>query len=118
MTQAAWLLTLLAAACTAVANLSLRAGVLRAGGFSLSTGKAVVVQPLFLFGVFCYGLAALIWFRVLSISQVTASYPVLVSLTFLLVSLGAYWFFQEQLTFSKIAGMSVIIAGIVIVARS
>ncbi len=118
MTPTAWLLTVLAAAATAVANLSLRAGVVRAGGFDLSRWQAVALQPLFVFGVVFYGLAALIWFRVLSIAQITTSYPVLVSLTFLLVSAGSYWFFREQLTAGKIAGMCVIIAGIFLVTRS
>lgn len=118
MTQAAWVLTAVAAVCTAVANLSLRAGVLRAGGFDLSTWAKVALQPLFLFGLVFYALAAVVWFRVLSIAQITSSYPVLVSLTFLLVSSGSCWFFQEQLTWPKIAGMCVIVAGICIMSRA
>lgn len=118
MTHSPWLLTALAAACTAVANLSLRAGVLRAGGFEVSRWRALLAQPWFLLGFGFYGLAALIWFRVLSIAEVSATYPVLVSATFVLVAVGSYFVFREQISFLRVAGMLVILAGIAIMTRS
>jgi multidrug transporter EmrE-like cation transporter len=42
----------------------------------------------------------------------------LVSLTFVLVTLGAVFFFREPVSTQKIVGIAVIVAGIVLVASS
>jgi len=52
-------------------------------------------QPLFLSGVFLYGLSALIWFSVISSEQLSTAYPILVSMTFILVTAGSVVFFHE-----------------------
>jgi multidrug transporter EmrE-like cation transporter len=113
-----------AAVCTAAANLLLRAGLMRAGGFVLTGGGVgdqflrLARQPIFDLGVVLYGVAALVWFRILSIVEVSTSYPVLVSLTFLLVTVGSYLFFREQVSWLKVAGLATILLGILIVSRS
>jgi multidrug transporter EmrE-like cation transporter len=65
-----------------------------------------------------YALAAIVWFRVLSIAQVSTSYPILVGLTFIMVSVGAGLWFRESIGFLKVVGIAVILAGIVLVART
>lgn len=113
----------LAALLTVISNLMLRAGVLRAGGFNLSLSTflrdlaRLVQQPLAVIGVICYGLAALVWFRVISTENLNSSYPVLVGLTFTLVTAGAL-LFHEPLTWQKCLGLVLIFAGILVVARS
>ena len=119
MTNTGLLLVVLSALFTVSANLLMRGGVLRAGGFSLSLASALSLcsQPLFLAGFILYGVAALIWFRVLSVANLSTSYPLLVSLTFILVTLGAVFFFKEPVSTQKLVGIAVIVAGIVLVAR-
>lgn len=117
-------LVALSAGATVAANLMMRKGVLGAGGFGVTSASIwrqslnLLQQPLFSLGVILYGLAALIWFRVLSTEDLSSSYPLLISLTFVFVTLGAVVFFGERISAPKLCGLAVILAGVVIVARS
>lgn len=114
----------LTAITTAVANLLLREGVLKAGGLSLSLDRfwsdamALGAQPLFVIGFISYGLAAVLWFSVLPRLDLSISYPVLVGLTFVLVVSGSVAVFHESLPWAKLAGMALILAGVALVARA
>ncbi|MDA9981314.1 hypothetical protein N9H39_00945 [Gammaproteobacteria bacterium] len=70
-----------------------------------------------MFGVICYGLAALVWFGVLSTESLSTSYPVLVGLTFIMVAIGGVFFFQESFGLQKFIAMAMILGGIVVAAR-
>lgn len=111
------------AVLTALANVLLRHGLLKSGGLALSAGQglggwtATLAQPAFLVGIALYGLAAVVWFYALSVTEVSTGYPLLVGLTFVLVNLGAVAWFHEALNPLKIAGMAFILAGIFLVAR-
>lgn len=108
---------------TVAANLLLRAGVEGAG---VAPGLAdlpatlwrLARQPLFDLGFLLYGLAALLWFRVIASEPLSTAYPLLVSLTFVLVTLGAVVFYREPVSLAKMAGLAVILVGILIVSRS
>ncbi|MDS4068169.1 MAG: hypothetical protein RKO24_00940 [Candidatus Competibacter sp.] len=118
------MLVALSAVLTALANLLLRGGVLGHGGLSLAPDKVgsdllgLLTQPLFVAGVFFYGLAAVVWFSVLAIENLSTSYPVLVGLAFVLVGSGAIFFFSESLSIQKLCGMAIILGGIAVVARA
>jgi multidrug transporter EmrE-like cation transporter len=124
MSKLGLLLVGLSALLTVASNLMLRAGVTRAGGFALSPGSLIsdllrlARQPLFVAGVALYATAALVWFRVISTENLNSSYPLLVSLTFVLVTLGATVFFREPVSWQKVLGLGVILAGILLVARA
>ena len=124
MTFSGLVLVILSALLTVAANLLMRAGILRAGGFHLDLYTirepilSLLRQPLFLVGVVLYGTAAIVWFRVLSFENLSNSYPLLVSLTFALVTLGAAFFFHEQISLLKIVGLLVILGGIIMVASN
>lgn len=124
MTLQGVLYIVLAALLTVISNLMLREGVLRAGGFTLSPVSFMkdlahlARQPLALIGVISYGIAALVWFRVISTENLNSSYPVLVGLTFTLVTAGATLLFHEPLTWQKCLGLGLIFVGILVVARS
>lgn len=124
MTERGLLLVGLSALLTAVSNLMLRSGVTRAGGFELSLKTLIAdlltlaYQPLFVAGLTLYATAALVWFRVISTENLSSGYPVLVSLTFVLVTLGATVFFNEPVSWQKVLGLAVILVGIVLVARA
>lgn len=118
------LLVIIAALMTVTSNLMLRAAVTRAGGFTLSINSLIqdlfrlAKQPLFLIGLFFYGLAALVWFRVISTENLNSSYPVLVGTTFLLVTIGATLLFREPISWFKAFGLGMILIGIIVVSRS
>ena len=124
MSKHGLLLVGLSALLTVASNLMLRSGVVRAGGFRLSLRTLVsdllklARQPLFVAGVGLYATAALVWFRVISTENLSSSYPLLVSLTFVLLTLGATVFFHEPVSWQKVVGLGVILAGIVLVARA
>jgi drug/metabolite transporter (DMT)-like permease len=111
---------LISAFMTAAANLMMRVGVRAAGGFALSAPALVALlsQWMFVSGVLLYGLAALLWFAVVATQDLSSSYPMLVAAVFILVTTGAAYFFQERVSAQKIAGLIVILAGILMVGRS
>jgi len=109
---------------TATANLLMRHGLLSAGGISLQSDSHITMvlniikQVPFDIGFIMYGLAAIVWFRVLSIAQVSSSYPILVALTFMLVSVGAMIFFKDTFSLQKGLSILVILIGIIGVASA
>ena len=121
MTANGWLLVLLSAGLTVAANLLLRGGVDRAGGFGgnlaelLGALLRLAGQPLFDLGFILYGLAALVWFRIIATQPLSTAYPLLVSLTFMLVTLGAATLFQEPVTARKLVGLAIILVGIFVI---
>ncbi len=120
MSTLGFVLVLASAFCTAIANLLLRKGTLAVG---VTASPAVQIQgllhqPVFVTGVVMYGVAALIWFRVLPMEKLTTSYPMLVALTFIMVTIGAVLMFQEHVNPQKIAGLAIIVVGIVLATRA
>ena len=123
MSGAGYALVLLTAAVTMAANLMLRAGIDAAGGFAPhgAAGIAMAVvrlfmQPLFAVGFAFYFIASVIWFRVVATEPLSVAYPVLVSLTFSLVTAGAIVLFHESLSWHKVLGLATIFGGIVIIS--
>jgi multidrug transporter EmrE-like cation transporter len=118
------LLVVLSALLTFASNLLLRAGVTRAGGFELSAGGLIgnllglARQPLFICGMALYATAAIVWFRVIATENLSTTYPLLVSMTFVLVTTGAVVFFREPISWQKVLGIGVILVGIALVARA
>lgn len=117
------LLVLLAAGLTMAANLLLRAGIDAAGGFAVNGAMGALralahlfLQPRFTVGFMTYALASVVWFRVVATEPLSVAYPILVSLTFLLVTAGAVAFFGEALSVRKVLGLLVILGGIMIVS--
>jgi multidrug transporter EmrE-like cation transporter len=117
------LLVSLTAGLTMAANLMMRGGIDSAGGFAPQTVVAVVTafvrllgQPLFVAGFVVYFFASVIWLRVVASEPLSVAYPVLVSLTFTLVTAGAVFFFQEPLSVRKLVGLAVILGGILVIS--
>jgi len=123
MSRTGLIFLILSALLTVASNLLLRTGIARAGGFTpdaktfFSSLLELLMQPFFVAGVFFYGFAALLWFRVLSTELLSIAYPLLVSITFIFVTAGAVLLFKESMNASKAIGMAMIVFGIFIVAR-
>lgn len=117
------LLVLVTAGLTMAANLMMRGGIDSAGGFAPQTVVAVFTtflrllsQPLFMAGFVLYFFASLVWLRVVASEPLSVAYPVLVSLTFTLVTAGAVFLFQEPLSVRKVVGLAVILGGILVIS--
>ena len=123
MTSLGWILVVLSAGLQVAGTLLLRGGIDRAGGFGSSLAEMptsllrLASQPLFLVGFFFYGSAALVWFRVVATQPLSTAYPLLVSLTFIFVTLGAVILYQESLTWLKLVGLVAILIGVLVVGK-
>lgn len=119
MTLAGFLLLLLTAACMAVANVLMKTGIAQAGGFTprISALFSLLRHPAFAGGFLLSGLAALMWFRILSTQKLSTCYPLFVSLTYSLITFAAFYFLHEKISTQKILGLVIIIVGITTVAR-
>lgn len=124
MTSLGWWLVIFSAALQVAGTLLLRGGIDRAGGFGSSLAELpasllkLAGQPLFLTGFVLYGSAALVWFRVVATQPLSMAYPLLVSLTFIFVTLGAVVLYQESFAWLKVMGLVVILVGVFIVGRA
>jgi len=114
-----FLLLLLTAACMALANVLMKNGIEQAGGFvpSISAIFGLLRQPAFVIGFLLTGLAALMWFRILATQKLSTCYPLFVSLTYGLITLGAFYFLHEKVSTQKLLGLAIIVIGITTVAR-
>lgn len=123
MSPTGFVLVFIAAALTMGANLMIRSGIDAAGGFAAGSVTEVAIavfrlflQPVFTIGFVTYFLASVVWFRVVATEQLSLAYPILVSMTFCMVTAGAVVLFHEPVTWRKIAGLVVILAGILLVS--
>jgi drug/metabolite transporter (DMT)-like permease len=98
-------------------------GIADAGGF-MSQGDSLVtslgrlaVNPIFLAGSALYVVATLLWFYLLARYELSFIYP-FVSLTFIVASVAGWLVFGEAMSVQRMAGILVVAAGIVLVARS
>jgi drug/metabolite transporter (DMT)-like permease len=119
VTLAGSLLLLLTAACMAMANVLMKTGIAKAGGFVPKTSAlfSLLQQPAFAAGFLLTGIAALMWFRILATQKLSTSYPLFVSLTYSLITIGAVYFLHEKISIQKLVGLVIIIIGITTVAR-
>lgn len=117
------ILIFIAATLMSVASLMLRGSIDAVGGFggNLATIHkdilALLLQPIFIIGVILYGGGTLLWMRVLSTEPLSIGYPILMSFAFVTITLGAAAFFNEAITATKLIGMAVIVAGVVIASN-
>lgn len=67
---------------------------------------------------FClYGISSIIYLKVITGGEVTKIYPAIVSYMFILLLILGTVFLKESLTFTKILGIIIIIAGIFVAGR-
>jgi len=118
-----WLLILGAVLLGTLAQLLLKAGTNAVGSFAFSSenlfpvGWQLATQPLILGGIFAYGLSLIVWIMALSRVEVSVAYP-MVSIGYVLTAIAAWHFLGESVSAMRIAGIGIIILGVVIVARS
>ncbi|MCA9912631.1 MAG: hypothetical protein KC496_04765 [Anaerolineae bacterium] len=110
----------IAACMMSAASLMLRGSIDHIGGFALNVGTihkdifALLLQPLFILGVVLYGGGTLLWMRVIASEPLSVGYPILLSIAFIAITLGAAFFFGEKMSLTKFLGMVLIISGVII----
>ena len=93
-------------------------GASGAGGFALAqTALNVALQPFIVAGLLCYVLSVGIWIVALSRVDVSVAYPML-SIGYVVNAFAAWWLFGEALTPMRLAGLTVILIGVVLISRT
>lgn len=70
----------------------------------------------FSLAIFIYGLATLFWIYILRSVPLNQAYSFM-ALSFIFVSIGSYWFFDERISMQLILGLLLIIFGLVLVSN-
>ncbi len=123
MTGAAFALILIGVLLNAAAQMLLKASVSEMGTISLDLGGAwpvaqrLMSEPWLWLGLFCYGISVIVWILALSRVDVSIAYPML-SIGYIVNAFAAWWLLSESLGPGKIAGIGIIVVGVVVLARS
>jgi small multidrug resistance pump len=91
------------------------AQILLKSGANGDTFLAQIVAPQSIMGLAMYAMAALCYMYALRKIPVSVAFPS-VSLSYVLVAGVAYWFFDEPVGWSKLAGIALICTGVLLVA--
>jgi multidrug transporter EmrE-like cation transporter len=105
------------------AQLLIKAGTNNIGYFEFSpenilpVGWKLATEPFIIGAITLYALSVVIWILALSRVQVSIAYPLL-SMGYVVNAVAAWWFFNETFNPSKVAGIGVIILGVIIISRA
>lgn len=114
------ILIIIAAGLMSAGSLGLRGAIDAVGGFGDNITTiykdifALMLNPIFIVGVILYGSGTLLWMRVIATEPLSIGYPILMSVAFIAITLGAAFFFKEAITPAKLIGMAIIVVGVVI----
>jgi multidrug transporter EmrE-like cation transporter len=123
MTWLTWCLLLGGVFLNAAAQLLLKAATRHSGELVADSGQiswSSVLQllgavPLW-FGLACYGISLIVWLGALSRVPVSLAYPML-SIGYVINAFAAALLFGEALSLGKLAGIGMICAGVITLAR-
>lgn len=105
------------------AQLLLKAGVNAVGHFDFTRANIVPIglklatQAPIIGGLACYVISVGVWIVGLSRVDVSVAYPML-SLGYVVNAFAAWYLFGEALSLHRLAGIAIILVGVVILARS
>lgn len=115
---------LLSVTFAAVAQVTLKTGVNRVtddtGGALNIDGdslKALAGSPIVWLGLVLFGLSAIVWLVVLSRATLSFAYP-FASLSYVLILVLGHFVLDEPVTSLRLAGVGLIIAGVVLVGQT
>ena len=123
MTWLTWCLLLGGVLLNAAAQLLLKAATRQSGELVADSGRiswVAVMQvlgavPLWV-GLACYGVSVVVWLGALSRVPVSVAYPML-SIGYVVNAFAAAVLFGEALSLGKLAGIAMICAGVITLAR-
>lgn len=122
MTPVAFVLVITGVLLNACAQLLLKAGTNAVGHFEFTLDSAWRVAPKLLFephilgGLMCYAISVVVWIGALSRTEVSIAYPML-SIGYIVNAVAAWYLFGEALTLTRLAGIAVIVVGVVLLTR-
>lgn len=116
-------LILLGVLLNAAGQLALKQGARILGPISLTladtwaAGLSAALNPFIWLGLLCYVISVAVWIVALSRVDVSLAYPML-SIGYIVTAVAAATLFGEDLNPTRIAGIVVIILGVVLISRS
>lgn len=79
--------------------------------------SAMFTQPFIIAGLACYAISAVFWILGLERLPLSQAYP-MVAAGYVIVFLLAVLFFKETVSLAKLGGLLMIVAGVVVLART
>ena len=107
----------------AAAQILMKAGTNSIGYFEFSVenvlpiGWKLATEWHIIAALFCYALSVIIWILALSRVPVSIAFPML-SMAYVVNAVAAWYLLDEAFNPTKLAGMSVIILGVIIISRA
>ena len=101
-------------------QLMLKHGMSRMGGAATVGGsliRKIVTSPWVIGGLVVYGLGVINWLMALSHLELSYAYP-FASLSYIGIIVGSYFIFKERITLLRVAGIAVIIIGVLVTSLS
>lgn len=77
----------------------------------------IILTPGIVIGLTLYGVSTLLWLAVLARTELSYAYP-FISIGFIVTTLFGWWALNESISLVRLAGVALIIAGVILVARS
>lgn len=105
------------------AQLALKMGMIKIGHFDFAWHNLVPItlkialSPWIFFGLLVYLISTATWLMVLSRIPVSIAYP-MSSLGYVISAIAAYYMWHENLTPMRIAGITIILIGVYMMAKS
>jgi len=82
---------------------------------SLNIITRYLFNPWFYGAIFFFGLSTLLWVYILTMMKISVAYPIL-SISYILTAVGAFYFFGERLSLINIIGIFLIMCGVSLVS--
>ncbi|MFC0213937.1 cation/cationic drug transporter [Paenibacillus chartarius] len=79
--------------------------------------RAMLTSPFIMAGLMCYGISAVLWIFTLSRLPLSQAYP-LVAAGYVIVFVFSVFVLKETVTAAKLGAMLLIVAGVVVLAKS
>lgn len=114
------ILALVSISLGAVGQFLLKVGVTRMGGLAfrhgeiMSTVLRIVTQPHIVAGLFLFITSMVVWLAVLSRMELSRAYP-MVSISYVFVAMMSRFVLGERLGPLRVAGIAVILVGVILV---
>jgi len=85
------------------------------GHEKLNVVTRYLFNPWFYAAIFFFATATFTWVQILTKMKISVAYPIL-SISYILTAIGAYYFFGEKLTPINIAGVFIIMLGVSLIS--
>jgi drug/metabolite transporter (DMT)-like permease len=107
-------LALVTVALNSAAQLLLRGAALK--GATPSKPMSLITSPMFMTAIVIYGVSVLTWVMVLKRVPLPTAIP-FIALMYVIVPLAARYFFDDPLNWRMMAGMCLVVCGLIVVVR-